>query len=255
MFWRKPKSNLDPDDEAWLLECWGWLDGHFGTVDRPGHGGLILPSRSAFPDTPLQGHARALHYLEHTKAHFRLTELPVDLVAQAPTRKLPTSVVFGEMKSSGALGTFSPSGNAIRITYDSALLGNPMQLIATLAHELAHYVLATATEDPPGGQDAVEFATDLVTAHFGFGLFGANTAYNFNGYTDFDRQGWQAQRSGYLTENEWSFVLAIFAEVRGLDGDDMKSYAKDHIVTSIRKNRAYLKAHPELIQGFRQSSS
>ena len=72
-------------------------------------------------------------------------------------------------------------------------------MVATFAHELSHYLTATAPEPPPGGWDNWEFATDICASFLGFGIFVANSAFSFNQYTEVDSQGWQSSRGGYLT--------------------------------------------------------
>jgi hypothetical protein len=76
-----------------------------------------------------------------------------------------------------ALGTFGVAGNRIAISYVPALLKRPDHLIATLAHELAHYLLATARESPPCEKEEGEFLTDLAAVYLGFGVFLANARF------------------------------------------------------------------------------
>jgi hypothetical protein len=42
--------------------------------------------------------------------------------------------------------------------------------VATFAHELAHYRLATISDALPGGREMHEYAADLMTVFLGFGL-------------------------------------------------------------------------------------
>ncbi|MDH4318404.1 MAG: hypothetical protein OEV64_08445 [Desulfobulbaceae bacterium] len=44
-------------------------------------------------------------------------------------------------------------------------------MIATFAHELSHYLIATAPEPPPGGWESWKFATDIGATFLGFGIF------------------------------------------------------------------------------------
>jgi hypothetical protein len=254
MFWRK-KSNIDADDETWQLACWAWLDQHCGSVTRPEHPGLVLPDAKTFPRTNAKGTALAQHYLTNLQHIYGMADWPVTLVEQAPSREPPKSIAFAELSSRSALGTYSRHGNAARITYDPALLNKPLQLVATLAHELAHYRLEAIAVPPPGGWDMVEFATDLTVAHAGLGLFGANAARTFETFTDFDRQGWSSQRAGYLTENEWTFALALFTHQRAISPAGLKPHLKDYLFSGYRKNRAYVDANANLLLQFDGSAS
>jgi hypothetical protein len=85
-----------------------------------------------------------------------------------------------------------------------------VRFIATMAHELAHYVLATLKSGVPGGRELAELATDLAVAYLGFGVFSANTAFEFSQHQDTFSQGWSSSRNGYLSERSWAFAIALF---------------------------------------------
>lgn len=86
-------------------------------------------------------------------------------------------------------------------------LSDPERLVATLAHEIAHIKLL--------GENRIrendEPLTDLTTVIFGLGVFNANVA--FQTTKTFESYGWES--SGYLTQMEWGYALALFAHLRG----------------------------------------
>lgn len=255
MFWRTRRPHIDPDDEAWLLDCWRWLNKVTGPIDGQPPRELVLPTRHFFPETKAKGHDRARHYFELVRTQMGLTGRRYELVAQSAQPDVGRSVVFGSMKSGAAAGTFSLSGNAARVTYDPAILSDPIRTVAVFAHELAHDLLINYPFEPPGGFEMEEFATDLATAHMGFGLFGANAAFDFQQHTDFDRQGWSYQRLGYLTESEWGFAVAVFLALQGQGPESVKDHLKSHLVTVVRRAHTYLKAKPELLAPLRDQAS
>ena len=248
MFWRKARPTAGTDTIEWMLETWEWLDGILLPVDAEPPRQFIYPSRKLFPDTDKCGHARAEHYFALVQEYAGLQDLPVTLRAQAPVPDIALGWAKLETGTT-ALGTFQVRGNTAVITYDPGITSNPVQFIATMAHELAHYALAYAKDAPPGGEELMELATDLATVHMGFGLFGANTAFNFEQRTDYDRQGWQSSRSGYLGEGGWCFACALFAEIVGAAIEP--AYTKASVAAQIAKNRAYLSAHPEIVRNMR----
>ena len=63
----------------------------------------------------------------------------------------------------------------------------------------------------------------------------ANSAFNFTQYTNSDSQGWQSNRSGYLSESEHIFALALFLKLRGEDQDKALSFLKPHLRKSLKK--------------------
>lgn len=251
MFWRKPRPTVDTDTVDWILDCWQWLDDILGPVDAEPVRRNVLPSRRLFPDTDRKGQEKAEHYFNLTKDYCGMGEWPVDLRMQAAAPDLGQSIAFGERTTKRALGTFRTRGNAAIITYDPAMLDDPIQLVATFAHELAHYALLSAQEPLPGGEELEELATDLATVHMGFGLFGANAAFQFKQSTDFDRHGWSSSRAGYLGENGWCLGYALFAEILDIDPETYRDYVKSTVAAQIRKNRLYLESRPEIARNCR----
>lgn len=253
----KAKSLLDADDEEWQIETWRWLISMMGGIEDLNQSPLVTPTRAFFPPTDARGHARAEHVFAVVKEHARLGEWTCRLIAQPERPQARVNEITALRPAGGhmPLGTFGVDGNEVVITYDSASLKDPAVLIATLAHELAHYLLATFPETPPGGKDNVEFATDLATVYLGFGLFGTNTAVQFQQHQDVGSQGWSLSRQGYLTEAEWCFALAVFLRLRGLGIDDAKPYLKDYLVGQLRQSLSYLDGKPDLIESLRNSAS
>jgi hypothetical protein len=251
MFWRARRPHVEPDDEAWLIECWRWLNGVLGPVDGDPPRTLLLPVKQNFPATEAKGHARATHYFKLVQRFAGLADRHYELVRQAERPNLGQSVAFGAVETRGADGTYSVRGNTARVTYDPSILADPVKTVAVFAHELAHDILLSQPSEPPGGPDMEEFATDLATAHLGFGLFGANVAFDFRQFTDFDRQGWSYSRTGYLGENEWGFAIALFLALQNKGTGEIEGCLKPHVLTVVRRAHKYLLANPEVIAPLR----
>ena len=146
-------------------------------------------------------------YMEVSHWQCRL-EPQSELERQARAAQM-ASGILGDSPYSGADGTFY-GGESVTITYSPSLLSEPAALIATLAHELCHYLMATVKEEPPCGWDEHEILTDLAAVHEGFGIFLSNSAFNFNQWTNIQSAGWQWSKRGYLSEAELGFSLGIF---------------------------------------------
>lgn len=232
---------LDPDVEAFHVKCWGWLLRNRGAEDF-GKSPLVLPTTDFFPLTDAQGHARATHIFNQVRKITGMEDWPVSLVPQAERAGRVASV--GNVQHTGAAaGTFSHSGNSGKVTYDPALIKKPVALIAVFAHELGHYICENIQEDPPGGWDLLEPATDVTACYLGFGVFSANAAFDLTNHTDFDSQGWQSNKLGYLTEAEWSFNIALFCALRGIDHSLAKPHLKAHLFNEVKKAAAYAAKH------------
>lgn len=250
-----PRTFLDPEIEQWHFDVWSTLIERFSegvaVADTP----VALPTRDFFPPTEALGHARAEHIFGCIRAIMRMpaTDWPCVLVQQ-PRRT--TGVQVAEFVHVGGGedpgGTFRVDADgAVMITYAPDLIDDPMGLVATLAHELAHYLLAA--ESDLVEDETHELMTDLTVAYAGLGVFGANTAFSFQQHGDAFGQGWRSRSSGYLSPRSWAFALAVFGELRGDDGGMDKSL-KPEIDGLRRQAVKYLRKNPGLLDGLRPTT-
>jgi hypothetical protein len=221
---------VDDDTAAWHLENFTWLIEEFG----PGalaQRKLVLPTPGYFRTDGETGHALAVRIFDQVKAYCGMEGCVVDLVVDdnplAARGALSRAMVAPQKH---ALGTFAAAGNRLQISYVPALLQRPDQLIATFAHELAHYRLATARTTPPCDDDEVECLTDLTAVYLGFGVFLANSRFMFEGAPD----GWRMSHAGYLPEADLVFALALFHEAKALDPAPALACLKPHLAAMLR---------------------
>lgn len=245
----RKRSFLPPEEEEWQIETWRWLLDRFGSLAVLSQASLVVPSREFFPPTEATGHDRARHVFEAVKNHAGMAKWECELIAQAPGPKPHLGGLAIVQGLHGAAGTFGVEGRTIAITYDPALLDAPVKLVATFAHELAHYLLAAERELPPGGEELLEPATDLTAAYLGFGVFGANSAFTFEQHQDAGMQGWSSSRLGYLSERAWVFALAIFALLRLDPIEPLERHLKPHLYQDLRKAMKYLGREPSPVRG------
>lgn len=229
----KTKPLLSQQDSEFQIATWQWLLRHFGGDDFYQHTHLVLPTKEFFGMQLDSNDDAALKTFARVKELANLTEWPCRLEKQsadAQTKVAPTLAV--QNAPQGPAGTFSlQDNNEIVISYNPNITTNPVQMVATFAHELAHYLTATSQEPPPGGWENWEFATDIAATFMGFGVFQANAAFNFSQHSDVESQGWQFNRSGYLTEAEHIYSLAIFLKLKNISTDK----ALAHIKPGLRK--------------------
>ena len=108
------------------------------------------------------------------------------------------------------------------ISIVQTLLDEPEKMVATLAHEVAHIKLLGENRL----QENDEPLTDLTTIFFGLGIFNANAA--FQTFADSKYFGWSA--SGYLSQMEWGYALALFAYAR----NEAQPAWASHLCTNVR---------------------
>jgi hypothetical protein len=230
------KRVVDDDTAAWHVANFAWLVRQFGGDRGLAHAKLVLPASGFFVADNEEGHAFAVRIFDQVKAYCGMADWEVELVADDNPLAEPaavSAVMVAPQKH--ALGTFGVAGNRIVISYVPVLLRRPDQLIATLAHELAHYLLATAREPPPCEQDEIEFLTDLAAVYLGFGVFLANTRFRFEALHDGSMHGWRIGHSGYLPEADLIFALALFIQTRSLDPEPALACLKPHLAAMLRR--------------------
>lgn len=226
MWFFSPKPVLDEGTTAWLFDAYAWALDSFGT-DVFFNTELVLPNDNFFPDKLEEVDDVAESLFTRVREHAGMAEWPCRLIAQEEDiNPVVAPAVLLQGAPSGPAGTFSVGGrhNEVQITYNPSQLARPEALIATFAHELAHYLGHSVGKAPPGGHDFEEYATDLLAVFMGFGIFLANSAFTFSQYTDVGTQGWSAQRQGYLSEEQLTYALAIFVALKDIDRESVETY-------------------------------
>jgi len=233
----KYKPLLSKEDQYFQIECYKWLLTHFGGDAFYNEAQLILPTKKFFPNQVTSRETAAQTTFEQVKKYAGLEEWPCKLIEQEedPNILVAPTVVLQNTKQN-PLGTFSQnSKNEIEITYNPKIVSNPTEMVATFAHELSHYLTGTASEPPPGGWDNWEFATDIGATFLGFGVFLANSTFNFQQHTDNDTQGWAVTGGGYLSEAEHSYALAIFILLKEISPNLVYPHCDTNIKSCLKK--------------------
>jgi len=216
-WWRKD-ALLGGELTQWQLDCLDWLLQHTGGLDALRARRLVLPTREHFPHRVEYSHASAVALFEQVKRHAGMADWACELAPHqsAPDTKV-SSVAFVQGAPQSPAGTFrTRQDGSVLVTYDPQQLADPMSMVATLAHELAHYRTAVFPEPPPGGWEVWEPATDLAAVFLGFGVFLANTRFRFNHFNDGRRSGWQWRHQGYLSEPEVLHMQALVSLAMGV---------------------------------------
>lgn len=231
------RSLLSEENEFFQVETFRWLLTHFGGAHFYDGAQLILPTEEFFPSRVSSSEQAALHTFEQVKIYAGLENWPCKLEIQ----EQDPNIVVGEtlvVQNAGPNphGTFriNDKDEAI-ITYNPKLISSPVQMVATFAHELAHFLTSTAPEPPPGGWDNWEFATDIAGTFLGFGVFLANSVFNFRQYSSAGIAGWQTSGGGYLSEAEHSYALAIFLLLKDISPTKAYPYCDGNIKALLKR--------------------
>ncbi|HUE69636.1 MAG TPA: HEAT repeat domain-containing protein [Pirellulaceae bacterium] len=126
------------------------------------------------------------------------------------------------------------------------LLGEPEQLVATLAHELAHEILLG------GGllntnNDDLERLTDLLPAYLGVGAFAANATIRETNLRTGRFSWWEMSRHGYLPSRHFGYAMALFSYVRQDQDTSWARMLRPDVAEPFRAGLKYLrKTHDSL---------
>lgn len=254
--WGK-KRFLDPELEEWHVACWQWLLQNFGGIDAVRSAPLVLPTGAFFPKVEGDEHERATAVFLRVKDLLGMNEWPCTLVQRYRVNVPLSGTIVLQPEGKMIGGTFESNGNEVLVSYDPDLLARPLNLITTFAHELAHYLLHSVDDLPPGADVepmAEELATEMAVAFSGFGVIAANAAFEFYQFQDAGMIGWRGGSSGYFSEDGWAFALAVFLSLRGENAEAVRAYLKPHVAKKLDQAFGRLSKAPEIIDKLRQVS-
>lgn len=229
----RSKPLLSEENEFFQIETYKWLLTYFGGDNFYKGRDLILPTEEYFPAKISSPSEAANNTFEQVKKYAGLENWKCKLVVQEedPNILVGDSLIVQNV-AQNPHGTFSVTKKEeVVITYNPKLALSPTQMVATFSHELAHYLTSAAPEPPPGGWDNWEFATDITGSFLGFGVFLANSVFNFSQYSNGGSIGWQTSGGGYLSEAEHSYSLGLFLALKGIPPE----HAYPHCDRNIKK--------------------
>lgn len=223
-----------PDSDLWKP-----IAAHFGSLD----------------ETVLSGSELANFAFDRIKTQCgfdRDTHFTLKLV-ETPRGGGIGGVAMIKMPNSSACGTYECHKNddgTFReiITIDQALTDNSTNLIATLAHELSHALHNRMREPLDVEPELYELLTDLTAIYLGYGIFLANSRFEFGQFQDGEIQGWQAKGAGYLPETDMIMALAIFMSIKEIDVDSAVTYLKPRLGKVLLKAMKQLEKHKNDIE-------
>ena len=230
----KPKPILSKNSLDFEVASFRWLLKNFNVIEFYNTLELVVPNEKFFPIKMGEKDEVAHETFECVKKYAGMSQWTTTLEEQEEDINpfLSDNVMVKNVDSS-PLGTFSQNYNyeAI-ITYNPSIVDKPMNLIATFAHELSHYRIRDTGATPPGGWENEEYLTDITATFLGFGIFMANSTFN----TSTDANWWTASYSGYLSEKEHIYALAIFMEFKKIETKEALDFLKPHLKKLLKKS-------------------
>ncbi|MDQ4122470.1 MAG: hypothetical protein M3209_13615 [Acidobacteriota bacterium] len=225
--WFSAKCPVEAEDKEWLEDAFLWLIDEFG-AETLRDLTVVLPTDEFFPDQYSSSEEDLRQLVNRVCDYMNVEPERVELrFFTDRTNALQKHLPVFESRDKSALGTYHKQRGKYVISLEKQQANEPTNLIATVAHELAHVRLLGEDRLDPDYEDG-EPLTDLATVFFGLGIFTANSVFSFRQWRDAFSEVWQADRRGYMTEQMYGYALALFARARGetkpawakyLDGD------------------------------------
>jgi len=214
-----PSCPCDPAAKEWVEDRLRWLNAEFDDHAFNGRR-LVLPTPEFFPDAYDGSRPAVRTLLSRVCGYIDVDPDSVTLKFVANARKIWLVNESGQYLPHVA-GTYEEDEGKFIIRIDKSELIYPMNLVGTMAHELAH---ARLLGEGRIGSEAYdnELLTDLTTVFFGLGIFLANTPRNWEStYTRWP--GTDLLKPEYMAPPMFGYALAHLAWFRG---EEMPPWAK-----------------------------
>lgn len=216
MFWKKKKKlPITEVDKIWVDEDLNWLKTEFGQ-EHFMEIQTVTPTKDFYERTFDGTEKDAEFILERTMELMNIqnTEIKLEFFSESPIEMDDGTILTtqadlnGSWKSAG--GTYEQTENGTIISIETGQLKNPISLIATVSHELAHQILLGENRI----EENDEFLTDLTAITYGFGIFIGNSRFNFSSFSTNGGFGWQSSSQGYLPEQIIAYAMAWLSKKR-----------------------------------------
>lgn len=212
MFWKKNKKlPITNEDKIWVDEDLNWLKTEFGE-EHFKEIKTITPTKNFYNRNFDGTETDAKFILERTMdlMNIQNIDIKLDFFSDSPIEMADGTILTTPADINGhwnsASGTFQQTENEIIIAIEKEQLKNPISLIATISHELAHYILLGENRI----EENDEVLTDLTSIFYGFGIFIGNSRFQFSS----QNSGWQSSSQGYLPEQIIAYAMAWLSKQR-----------------------------------------
>jgi hypothetical protein len=234
----RPSCPCDPAAKAWVEERLQWLAEEFADSAFSGRR-IVLPTPEFFPDPYDSSKKSVRALLDRACEYMDVVPDLVSLKFVADAGKIWLVNEAGAVLP-GAAGTYEEGKRKFIVRIDQSGLGEPMGLVGTIAHELAHVRLLGESRIMREVFDN-ELLTDLTVVHFGMGIFLANTPRTYESqYTKWPDT--ELRKPEYMTAPMFGWALAHLAWHRHEDKPEWARYLNLAARTNMKQGLRYLLA-------------
>jgi hypothetical protein len=224
MFWnRKKKLPITEEDRIWIDEDLNWLRTEFGE-EHFLEIQTVIPTKDCF-ERDFDGTEKDAEFiLERTIKLMNIQDVNIKLeffsdgIVEMEDGGILTTPADINGTWESASGTYELNEKDIVISIEKQQLKDPVSLIATISHELAHQILLGENRI----EENDEYLTDLTAISYGFGIFIGNSRFKFSQFATNGGFGWQSSSQGYLPEQIIAYSMAWLS----LERNEKTDYSK-----------------------------
>lgn len=246
-FWKKKNTvPITEEDRAWIEKNLVWLHENVVNLRKQP---TVLPTREFF-DWEFTGKEKDARYVLQ-----RLGKLcRVDVSRVRLSFYSQQTLDFGngmatrpEEDEKGAAGYYSFDGDESEIQIEIGQLQNPASLVATMAHELSHYVLIGLYDYGHDDDQENEYLTDLLAIAYGFGIFQGNTAFQRSAWQSGGGSGWSIGKQGYLPKQVTAYAMAVIELYKGRSEQTWGQYLEKDFGKYFNRSVGFVFENPHLV--------
>jgi hypothetical protein len=233
----QPTCPCDSAAKGWIEERLEWLGEEFTDSAYSGRQ-VVLPTPRFFPD-PYDGSQESVRkLLDRVCGYMDVDPGCLELKFITDANRIWLVNDAGQYLP-GAAGTYEEGDDKFIIRISQSGLHNPMGLVGTIAHELAHVRLLGESRITRDVFDN-EVLTDLTVVHFGLGIFLANTPRNWE--CQYGKwPGSDLVKPEYMTPPMFGWALAHLALFREEEKPPWGRYLSSGARANLKQGIRYLK--------------
>lgn len=229
MFWsKKIKLPVTIDDKKWIEESFIFLREILG-AEHFDNLVTITPTQKFYNKTFKGTEEDAEFILERTKELMMIDDsnIRLEYFSDRPIEMADGTILSSPADINGkwnsATGIYEELEDGKIIHIEKGQLKNTFSLIATIAHELSHFILLRENRI----EENDEYLTDLTAITYGFGIFLGNSKFKHSKFHNSNFSSWEISSQGYLPEQIIAYAMAWLSRHRNENTDYSKYLEKD----------------------------
>jgi hypothetical protein len=211
----RPRCPLNAREKTWLELRMDWLVRQIG-FEKFHQIEVVTPTDRYFPERYSGSEQDIERIFRQVCTSMAVPRESIDLQVFDGSHPPPV-LVDGRSDALGLYQRPDGAGGTQVVWINRSETTNPMSLVATMAHELAHSILLGQEWLTPQDADH-EFVTDLFVVASGLGIFVSNTSVVDESRTYVSggliTHRWSISKRGYLPIRMFGYALALFAWLR-----------------------------------------